>query len=44
MLLNWSKQVILCLGSPLKNVGEGAIRTQGTLARSPVFKTGAFNH
>ena len=24
--------------------GEGGIRTHGTLARTPVFKTGAFNH
>ena len=24
--------------------GEGGIRTHGTLARSPVFKTGAFDH
>ena len=23
--------------------GEGGIRTHGTLARTPVFKTGAFN-
>ena len=28
----------------LKNVGEGGFRTHGTLARSPVFKTGAFDH
>ena len=26
------------------NGGEGGIRTHGTLARSPVFKTGAFDH
>ena len=26
------------------NGGEGGIRTHGTLARSPVFKTGTFNH
>jgi hypothetical protein len=24
--------------------GEGGIRTHGTLARTPVFKTGPFNH
>ena len=24
--------------------GEGGIRTHGTLARTPVFKTGTFNH
>lgn len=24
--------------------GEGGIRTHGTLARTPVFKTGAFDH
>jgi hypothetical protein len=24
--------------------GEGGIRTLGTLARSPVFETGLFNH
>ena len=41
---NWSKQVIQCLGSHIKNGGEGGIRTHGTLARSPVFKTGAFDH
>ena len=28
----------------MKNGGEGGIRTHGTLARSPVFKTGAFDH
>ena len=38
-----SKQVIQCLGSTLKNGGEGGMRTHGTLARSPVFKTGAFD-
>ena len=27
-----------------KNGGEGGIRTHGTLARTPVFKTGAFDH
>ncbi len=27
-----------------ENGGEGGIRTHGTLARTPVFKTGAFNH
>ena len=33
------------LSSQLKhNGGEGGIRTHGTLARSPVFKTGAFDH
>ena len=42
--LNWSKQVIQCLGSINRNGGEGGIRTHGTLARSPVFKTGAFDH
>ena len=26
------------------NGGEGGIRTHGTLARTPVFKTGALNH
>ena len=26
------------------NGGEGGIRTHGTLARTPVFKTGTFNH
>ena len=44
MVLNWSRQVIQCLGSHIKNGGEGGIRTHGTLARSPVFKTGAFDH
>ena len=24
--------------------GEGGIRTPGTVSRTPVFKTGAFNH
>ena len=33
-----------CLGSIYMNGGEGGIRTHGTLARSPVFKTGAFDH
>ena len=28
----------------MKNGGEGGIRTHGTLARSPVFKTGAFDY
>ena len=26
------------------NCGEGGIRTLDTVARMPVFKTGAFNH
>ena len=30
--------------SSQKNGGEGGIRTHGTLARSPVFKTGAYDH
>ena len=37
-------QVIQCLGSISLNGGEGGIRTHGTLARSLVFKTGAFDH
>jgi hypothetical protein len=28
----------------LSHGGWGGIRTHGTLARTPVFKTGAFNH
>ena len=44
MVLNWSKQIIQCLGSHIKNGGEGGIKTKGTLIRSPVFKTGAFDH
>src|SRR2546427_11938656 len=28
----------------MKNGGEGGIRTPGTVSRTPVFKTGAFNH
>ena len=27
----------------MENGGEGGIRTHGTLSRTPVFKTGAFN-
>ena len=27
-----------------KNGGKGGVRTHGTLARSPVLKTGAFDH
>ena len=44
IVFNNSKQLIQCLVSHLKNGGEGGIRTHGTLARSPVFKTGAFDH
>ncbi len=29
---------------PSNDGGEGGIRTHGTLASSPVFKTGAFDH
>ena len=28
----------------MKYGGEGGIRTHGTFVRSPVFKTGAFDH
>ncbi len=28
----------------MKVGGEGGIRTHGTLARTPVFETGLFNH
>ena len=44
LVLSWSKQVIQFLGSHIRNGGEGGIRTHGTLTRSPVFKTGAFEH
>ena len=44
LVLNWSKQVIQCLGNHMKNGGEGGIRTHGTLAHMTVFKTGVFDH
>jgi hypothetical protein len=44
LVLNWAEQVIQCLGTSYNNGGEGGIRTHGTLARSLVFKTRAFDH
>ncbi len=37
-------QITLARARPAKGGGWGGIRTHGTLSRTPVFKTGTFNH